>query len=164
MKTIEIVFTRSKKKFPIVSWLIMLWTWKPYSHVARGLEVQDWGKSYYQANEGKVNYEYHTSFNKKHKIVKIYRILVPEELDRNIRKACFQEAGANYGIMQNLGIMLVDIAALFGKKINNPWKKGRNCSELLYLKVLKKMYPDLDYNPDTIKPHHIEEILTTKHR
>ena len=51
--TIEIVFTKSKKILPIGSWLIKLWTNKPYSHVARAVDIKNWGKGYYQASEGK---------------------------------------------------------------------------------------------------------------
>lgn len=159
MRELEIVFTKSKKKFPIFSWLIRLWTWKSYSHVAKRHEVKDWGRAYFHANEGKVNYEYHTVFHKKHKIEKKYILSIPKELRQEINKSCFQEAGNKYATMQNLGIVLVDVCALFGKKIENPFRSGRNCSELIYTKVFLKMKPDLDYNPDTIKPHHIEEII-----
>lgn len=156
---IEIVFTKSKKKFAIGSWIIMAYTGKPFSHVAKAVEIRDWGKGYYQASEGKVNYEYEPVFKKKHNIVKKYILKIPENLDTEIRKACWQDAGKKYASMQNLGIVLVDIARLFNIKMTNPWKDGRNCSELLYLKVFKQLKPDLDYDPDTIKPHHIEEII-----
>ena len=162
MKELEIVFTKSKLKLPIGSWLIRLWTRKPYSHVARAVQIRDWGKRYYQASEGKVNYEFEKFFHKKHKVVKTFKLQISEELDRSIKKACYEEAGNSYAMMQNIGIVLVDILAAIGIKIKNPWKKGRNCSELLYLKVLKPMFPELNYNPDTIKPHHIEEILISK--
>ena len=140
----------------------MWWTGKNYSHVARSIEIRDWGQRYYQASEGKVNYEYEDYFMAKHHIVKKYELSISEDLDRDIKKACYKEAGNKYATMQNLGIVLVDIAAFFGLKIKNPWKKGRNCSELIYTQVLKKMYPELAYNPDTIKPHQIDEILMEK--
>jgi hypothetical protein len=159
MKQLEIVFTKSKKKFPIFSWLIRLWTGKPYSHVAKGNIVKNWGKAYYQASEGKVNYEYVTFFKKKHIVVKRYILRIPGVLNTKIKEKCYKEAGNNYALMQNIGIALVDILKILGIKIKNPWKKGRNCSELLYLYVLKQMHPELNLDPDTIKPHHIERIL-----
>jgi|GEM_PF-2580931 len=162
-KSIEIVFTKSKLFMPIGSWAIRLWTQKPYSHVAHAVEIRDWGKRYYQANEGKVNYEYEKFFLKKHKIVKKYIIHVPKELDIEVKKACYQEAGNSYALMQNLGIVILDIVSFFtGNKLKNPWKKGKNCSEIVYEKVLKKLFLELNYNPDTIKPHHIEDILIKK--
>lgn len=159
MRELEIVFTKSKKCFPILSWLIRLWTWKPYSHVAKGHEVKDWGRAYFQASGKVVNYEYHTEFDKHHKIVKKYVLQVTKEMRTQINKECFQESGKQYGLLQNIGIVMVDIAGLFGKKVDNPFKKGRNCSELIYTVVLKELKPELDYNADTIKPHQIEEII-----
>ena len=155
MKEIKIVFTRSKKKIAFLSKAIMWWTNKNYSHVARAVQIRDWGYRYYHASEGKVNYEYEKYFNEKHEVVKEYTLSVCEEIDRTIKKACYEEAGNAYGMMQNLGIFLIDIG-LINK---NPWKKGRNCSELIYLLVLKKLIPNIDYNPDTIKPHEVESII-----
>lgn len=159
MRELEIVFTKSKKCFPIGSWLIQWYTKQPYSHVAKGHEVRDWGKAYYQASEGKVNYEYHTEFYKKHEVVKKYVLLIPTEVRTEINKACFQDAGKKYGMLQNIGIVFTDIAKKLGFNVDNPFKSGRNCSELLYLKVFKVLKPELDYDPEKIKPHEIEAII-----
>ena len=153
--TLKLVFTRSIKPFPIMSKLIMWWTKKPYSHVAREIIRRDWGAGYYQASEGNVNYEHETVFSKKHKIIKSYTLEIDSELELNIRKHCWIDSGKKYGMMQNVGIFLIDI----GLFKDNPWKEGRNCSELIYLKVLKKMIPSLDLNPDTVKPHHLEDLI-----
>ena len=154
-RELKIVFTKSGKAFPWASWLIRWWTKKSYSHVAKGIQISDWGYRYFHASEGKVNYEFQKYFLKKHEIIKEYNIVICKELDRRIKKEGYQEAGNTYGILQNFGIFLVDI----GLFKDTPWKKGRNCSELMYLEVLKPMIPELDYNPDIIKPHHIEEII-----
>lgn len=159
MKKIEIVFTKSKKRLPIVSWLIRLYTWKPYSHVAGVHEIRDWGKRFYQASEGSVNYEYEDFFYKKHEIVKTYIIQVSSELEQETKKAFYKQAGNKYATAQNVGMIWVDLNKLFGRKVDNPFKAGKNCSEILYSTVFKKLLPELDYNPDTIKPHHIEKIL-----
>ena len=151
----KIVFTKSKKKFPIFSRLIMWWTKKPYSHVAREVVRRDWGAGYYQASEGNVNYEHESVFHTKHEIIKAYSLDVDPDLEMSIRKACWEDCGKKYGFMQNVGIFLVDL----GLFKDNPWKEGRNCSELIFIKVFDKMIPGLDYNPDTIKPHHIEDII-----
>ena len=160
-REINIVFTKSKKNLPIASWLIRLWTWKPYSHVARHKNILN-VDMYYHATEGRVNYECARVFDRKHEIVKSYKLEVPLELERNMAKSCLEDAGENYAMMQNLGNMYVDVMKLFGVQVDTPWKKGRNCSELLYVHILKPMFSDLDYNPDTVKPHHIEEILKAK--
>ena len=85
--------------------------------------------------------------------------MLPEDVYKRVGRACVSEAGKPYGTIQNLGIILVDIAKFFGVKMSNPWKKGRNCSELLYSSVFKVLHPELDYDENTIKPHNIEEIL-----
>jgi hypothetical protein len=133
----------------------MWWTGKPFSHVAREVVRRDWGAGYYQASEGNVNYEHESVFHTKHEIVKEYTLMVDEKLEMDIRKACWEDCGKKYGMMQNTGIALVDIGLLK----DTPWKDGRNCSELMYIKVFKKMVPELNYNPDTIKPHEIEDII-----
>lgn len=154
-KDLKIVFTKSKLRFPVFSWAIMWWTKKTYSHVARHLTIRDWGVGYYHASEGKVNYEHESVFDKKHEIVKEYTLSIPEDLEIEIRKECWQDCGKKYGTKQNIGIFLVDLGLLK----TNPWKEGRNCSELIYLRVFKNLIKGLRYKPDTIKPHHIEDII-----
>jgi hypothetical protein len=162
LKLLDIVTTKSRKKLPILSWAIMWWTGKKYSHVARAVEIRDWGKRYFQASEGKVNYEYEKYFLKKHEIIKKYTIEIPKELDSKIKKACYQEAGNTYGTLQNIGIFFTDIYyRLFRKETKNPWTKGRNCSELLYADCFKIIIPELDYKENKIKPHQIVEIIET---
>lgn len=155
MIELELVFTKSIKKFLIASRAIMWWTKCAYSHVARKVNRKDWGAAYYQASDGKVNYEYEDIFFKKHKIVEAYKLLIPKELEMKVREECWKEAGNDYGTMQNIGIFLIDLGMLK----RNPWKKGKNCSELMYTEVLVPILGDLGYNPDLIKPHHIEEII-----
>ena len=138
----------------------MWWTDKDFSHVARATEIRDWGKRYFQASEGSVNYEYEEFFLKKHEIVHEYVIEIPKELDKKIKEACYKQAGNKYGMMQNFGIFVTDIYyKLFKKDIPNPWKKFFNCSEVLYTECFKIMIPDLKYSRDKIKPHQIQEIV-----
>lgn len=154
-KELRIVFTKSKKKMEVGSWLIRWWTKKEYSHVARAIQIRDWGYRFFQASEGKVNYEFEEYFHKKHEIVIEYKLAISAEVDKRIKYECYIEAGKKYGTLQNVGIFLVDIGLLK----DTPWKEGRNCSELMYLECLKILIPHLDYNSDTIKPHHIEDII-----
>lgn len=162
MSNLKIVFTKSKKRFPFGSLAIMKWTGKDYSHVSREVIRRDWGAAYYQSSDGNVNYEHETTFNKKHEIVKTYTLQIDEELEMKVREACWKECGKPYGTMQNIGIALVDIAAKLGIRMSNPFKSGQNCSEVIYRHALKVMYPELNLNPDTIKPHQIEDILIEK--
>jgi hypothetical protein len=160
MKDIEIVFTKSKKKFAILSKLIMWYTNKPYSHVARKAKLSLLQyPHYYQASEGKVNYEYEDFFNKKHEIVKSYTIQVPAHFYEELIKESWMQVGNKYGTMQNVGILLVDLLAKIGIIATNPFKKGMNCSELIFRTVFSKIIPNLPYRADQVKPHQIEDII-----
>lgn len=162
MRELEIVFTKSRKNLPIASWAIRWWTKKEYSHVACCRTMFKEIDLFYQASEGKVNYEHTSVFNEKHEIVKSYKILVPKEIYYDIGKAFMLNAGKPYGLKQNVGIMYCDIMASFGKYIDNPWPGGQNCSELIERTVLKKMIPGLNKDPDKVKPHEIE-LMILKH-
>lgn len=160
MRELTIVFTKSKKKVAFLSKAIMLWTNKPYSHVARKFKIRLSDKaSYYQASEGKVNYEIEDIFDTKHEIVKEYTLSVPDEIYREIGKSCWEDAGKKYGTMQNVGIFITDIAAFLGIKMDNPFKGGRNCSELIYVDAIQKLCDCTEYAPDKIKPHEVEDII-----
>jgi len=142
----------------------MLWTRRPFSHIARKMRISFLDKDvYFHANETKVNWEYETHFLKKNKIVTSVVFPVTEKQYKDFNKASWEQVGDCYGALQNLGIVYVDIMNLFGKKVDNPWKKGQNCSELIYRTILIPLHPELSLNPDTIKPHHIERILREKY-
>ncbi len=159
MRKMSIVFTKSKKRFPIGSWIIRAWTLKRYSHVALKFETKIFNSNtFYQASEGMVNYMSETQFLKKHDIVESFDLYLDDELYSKIRTACHEEAGAPYGVLQNLGIAWCDILALVGITATNPFKKGRNCSELLYDQVLTRLGVS-GYKKDLIKPHHLEKII-----
>lgn len=160
MKDITIVFTKSKKKFAIFSKLIMWWTKRPYSHVARKGKLPFVEKShYYHAAEGNVHYAYEDFFLNKNEVVREYNIKVSDEIYRDLVKSSWEQSGNYYGFLQNVGIFMVDILCKMGIKATNPFKKYVNCSELIYRTVLKKILPELNYRENTIKPHHIEEII-----
>lgn len=162
MRKLEIVFTRSRKKISFISKAIMWYMGTDYSHVARRAYIgKHMREMYYQSSEHKVNYEYKDVFHKKHEIIAEYNILIEDDLYSEVADMCLTQAGAVYATMQNLGIVWVDICSRLGFKVKNPWKKGRNCSELIYLAVLKKLIPDLDskYVADTINPRQIEDII-----
>lgn len=159
MRIIPIVFTKSKKPLPLGSWLIRLWTKKSFSHVARKLTLYGDIELYYQANEGKVNYENKEIFDTKHEIVLEYKLEVSDGVYRNVSRECVKEAGKKYGLMQNLGIVLVDILKIIKVNTKNPWQDGKNCSELIFTNVLKILDPNLSNDPNKIKPHEIENII-----
>jgi len=84
---------------------------------------------------------------------------VSQEVYNNIVIECLYECGGNYGSAQNVGIAMVDIGNKIGWKVDNPFRKGRICSELIYAVAFKDIIPELDYDENTIKPHEIEDII-----
>jgi hypothetical protein len=156
MKEMSIVFTKSKLKFPIGSLLIRWWMSTDYSHCARKIPVYD-TYLYYQASEGRVNYESEEVFAQKHEVLLDYKIMLNDEDFNNIGRECVKNAGIKYGFMQNVGIVYVWLMDKLGKQIKNPWKKGKNCSELL-LPVLQKIFPNKFHNldPNTVTPKDLQ--------
>jgi hypothetical protein len=165
MREVDMIWTKSRKKFPIGSYLIRFWVTifrllktgkfelEDNSHCAIRFSSHIFSSpTYYQASEGLINYMSGIQFDKKHEFVKGIRISITDELYTELRDECHKEAGAPYGFMQNIGILLTDIIDLFGYEIDNPWKDGRNCSELLYTKIIIKMIGVQEYSKDKIRP------------
>lgn len=160
MRKLEVLFTKSKMKLPIGSWLIRLWTWKPYSHCAVKLPTKAalGANAHFQSSDGMVNCMADEAFNVKHEVVIRYEVEVTKQQYRDIRNKLFEDMGKPYGIWQNVGIVLTDILRLMGISIRNPWRGGQNCSEYLWDNWLKYL-SDQERDANTIKPHHIEEVL-----
>lgn len=164
MKTIRIGFSRSTKKFPLFSWLVQLYQgFTPYSHVYIRLESTPHFPSdkILHAAEGQVSHYSLTSFLKRNKIVKEFKIKVTLKEYDYIKKYLFHElAGEPYSIWQNIGIALVSFLHLFNIRIKNPFSKGWNCSEYVAT-VLKSTNPDLvkGIDPNTVTPKDLYKIL-----
>jgi uncharacterized protein YycO len=128
METITIGFSKSKKKFAIISYLIRLYMQTPYSHVY----IKFYSKSLdkiliYEAVGSGVRFIGSKMWDKYSKEIVSYKIQISQEEKIKLLSWCVDNAGCNYGFMQNLGIL---IAKIFKLK-NNPFKKGKNCSELV---------------------------------
>lgn len=101
-------------------------------------------------------------FEEENLIVRVYEIEVEDEIYKQIRKELFYNCGRKYGFWQNIGIAIVDFAKqVFKMKIQNPFRKDQNCSELVYREAISIAFPELanEYNPDTISPKEVEDIM-----
>jgi len=101
-------------------------------------------------------------FEEDNTIVMVYEIEVEDDVYSQIRKELFYNCGRKYGFWQNMGIVLVDFAKqVFKMKIQNPFRKDQNCSELVYRDVISIAFPEMaeEYNPDTISPKEVEDIM-----
>lgn len=164
MRKIVIGFSKSKKKFPIGSWLIRCFQGcTQYSHVYVRLLVKPRFPSdkILHAAEAEVNHWSETNFHKRNETVEDFLIDVPDGLYEELKDNIFHEkAGEKYGIMQNIGIVLVRILRLFGKDIQNPWQEGWNCSEFVWT-VLNLIFPEevAHLKPNTVTPKDINIVL-----
>jgi hypothetical protein len=162
MSKIIVGFSKSKLKFPIGSWAIRAYQGTPFSHTYIRVESKrpDRSDHILHASEGIIQHMSGTQFDKKHQVVYEYEIDIPEEKFMELKNAMHELSGANYSVMQNLGIVLVDFMAIFGKHIKNPWQKGWNCSEFV-MDMLKLVFPGkydhIDSN--TVTPKQLRNML-----
>ena len=117
---------------------------------------------YHSSLSAGVGYMSQTIFEETNTIVMMYEIEVSDEAYKAIREALFKVCGRKYGMMQNIGILLVDTLRKLGIKAKNPFVKGENCSEMVYRHILSVLYPEFEYDPDTISPKDVEDILNKK--
>jgi hypothetical protein len=170
---IKIGFSKSKKPLPIGSWIIRAYQRTSYSHVYVEIPTNKFPSNHIlHASEGIVHKMSKTQFHKKHEITEEYVIQIPEmilfnkhqnkstTLHQLILDEMHEISGADYGLMQNIGIVLVDLLRLFNIKIKNPWTSGWNCSEFVGF-VLKNIFPEAfkNKNLDIITPKDINNIL-----
>lgn len=164
MRTIVIGFSKSKKVLPIGSWLIRMYQgFTEYSHVYIKIPVKPKFPSdkILHAAEGQVSHYSETAFLKRNEVVCEYEFEVSEEVYFELLRDYFHElSGEDYGVMQNVGIFLVDVFRKFNMSINNPFTKGWNCSEYVG-EVLKKIFPNhLKYSDlNIITPKNVMNIL-----
>lgn len=161
MRQVIVGFSKSRKLIPIGSWTIRLYQNTEFSHCYIRLPMTNFpSDKILHASEGKVQNMSGTQFDKRHRIVKEFAIPVTEDIYRNVINELHEASGDDYSIMQNVGIILVDVARLLGIKMRNPWTRGWNCSEFVAV-VLLQMIPKyfLDIDPNTITPKQIYDIL-----
>lgn len=121
MKQITIGFSRASTAFPIFSWLIMAVQKTPYSHAYLKYTDEYLGQTmYYQASHSLVNYMSAATFLAQETVVQEFDFQVSDESFLAIMKFGADQAGKPYGTLEILGLALVEIAMLFGIKMNNP--------------------------------------------
>ena len=163
MEKIIIGFSKSKKKMPIASWAIRAYQCTSFSHVYIRVAAKKAGRSDHilHASEGVVQHMSGTQFDKKHAVVEEFEIQLTKPQLMDLKTKMHELAGANYSIMQNIGIIWVHFLRVFGIRTKNPWKDGWNCSEYVayILSSLYRQFQGLDYN--MVTPKDLYNILKT---
>ena len=166
MKTLTIHFSRNSKG-AIFSRLLQWYVGSPISHVLVEFDTEkSLGQPfvYHSVIGTGVSLIPKKKFLLKNEIMESYTFELTVDEYRSIRNDLLNEGGEEYAMMQNLGIFIIDqIRRLTRIKYKNPFKKGKNCSELIYEKVIQKLYGDVSkYDKDLVKHSEIRSILKEK--
>ncbi len=155
MQTITIGFSKSKKALPIGSLAIRAYMGTPYSHVYLKFFSESLNRMLvYEAVGGGVRFIGENQWTKYAEEVASFQIQVPDAQYISLLQYCVDNAGLDYGTMQNIGIILAKLL----KRKSNPFQTGSNCSEEIY-KVLEKIGYKIDIKKDLITPKDIYNSL-----
>jgi hypothetical protein len=151
---VKIHFSKNRKG-KLFSQLLQWYEGLPISHCVLEFNLLGNDLIFHSTITDNVSFISKDNFLKENIITETYEI----ELDNDRLSHFIQQLGIKYGFMQNIGIFIVDIFRKFGVITSNPFKTGKNCSELLYVNILYKYDSDKIYKPDLVKPSEIRKIL-----
>lgn len=133
MEKIIVGFSRPKKWMPY-AWLIMKGFGINYSHVYLKFHSNSYDRDIiYQASKSMINFMSTKVFGDEEIIVKEFEVEISEKSRISLMQFAIDNAGKPYSLREAIGLGLVRICALFGKKITNPFKDGTDsyvCSVL----------------------------------
>jgi hypothetical protein len=156
MKTLTIGFSKSKKFLPIGSWAIRAYMGTEYSHVYLRFYSESLSRSLIYEAVGKgVRFVGLPIWKQHSEEVKSYDIVVNDESYLKTLQYCVDNAGIEYGYLQNLGVFISDILNLN----KNPLDKGKNCSEAVAEMLHLEGY-EINKEYNLITPLDIDNILS----
>ena len=174
MKKIIIGFSKPNNKFAIMSLLVRLYQWTSFSHTYIKLLTKGSlpSNKILHASDGFVQNVSETQFTNKNIKIEEFEIEIPDIIVfdklKNTSSSLYyalvsimhETSGDTYSYIQNLGILYVKFMKFFGKKVDNPWKLGWNCSEFVF-SILSIIYPKefSKKDPNTITPKQIYKLL-----
>lgn len=133
MTTIKIGFSKPKKWKPFAA-LIMAGYGIPYDHVYLELySVKYDRKMIYQASGARVNFMGYELFHEENDVIAQYTVELEDAQYAKLMQFAIDNSGRPYGVKQAVGMAIVRIAEILGRKIKNPFADGSNtfvCSEL----------------------------------
>lgn len=156
MKNIIIGFSKPKNHpFPIFSWLIRLYEKTAYSHVYIRWQTDLTDQNLcYQASGSSVHFLGSKKFNESIDVIEEYSIEISDAKYKDMVRFCIDNAGYEYGLMQAIGIFIVDLFSLQ----TNPWKKGYICSELVASMLQSQLLVTIDKDLQLITPKDINVV------
>lgn len=155
LNTITVGFSRSKKRFPIGSWIIRLYDRTSYSHVYLKFHSESLNRVLiYEAVGSGLRFIGSKAWESHAVEVASFDVEVIKGNYLHLLQYCVDNAGTEYGFMQNIGIPL---SRLLGLK-SNPFQSGKNCSEVVG-EILKHEGYKLPHNDNLVTPKDIYEVL-----
>lgn len=158
MKCVTIGFSKSTKKFAIGSWIIRWYMGTPYSHVYMRFESPSMERSLiYEAVGAGVRFIGFEKWKQHAEEVDSFNLQLSDKNYKRLMQFCIDQAGDEYGFMQNLGLVWANIF----KRKKNPLTSGENCSEEMG-EILKLEGFDINKDLDLLTPKDIHDILSTQ--
>lgn len=156
MKTITIGFSKSKKKFAIGSLAIRAYYRTPYSHVYIKFKSEGLQRVLiYEAVGDGLRFIGSKVWESHAEEVASFDLEINKENHISLIQYCIDNAGGEYGFIQNIGIFVCDI---LGTKVN-PFRKGKNCSEVVG-EILKLEGYVIDKDINLVTPKDIYKVLS----
>lgn len=133
MRTIRIGFSSPTSWKPFAE-LIKLVYGIPYDHVYIRIHSESIHRDLiYQASGIQVNFMSPQVFDSSNKTQAMFETELSDESYVRMLQFAVDQAGKSYGVKEAIGLGIVRIAELFGRKISNPFRDGGKtwvCSEL----------------------------------
>jgi len=168
MQQIRIGFSRPTSWFAPFSWIIRLVQWTPYSHVYVSFYSSKYERRLvYQASSLFVNFFGPKTFVKKELVVREFSLSISDETYKKFMQFAIDEAGDPYDILSIIGIGVVLLMGLFGKKISNPFGKRAGtffCSKLVGDILIEIIGAHIAGDINTMLPKDIYNYLDSAQR
>lgn len=164
MKEIKIGFS-THKGFAPGSKLIRWYTKRDFSHTYFKYKDSTFtDHTIFHAVGKGLSYVSETNFLKHNTVVREFTMLVPDELFHLILNICHQKSGQDYGYLQNLGILIVELLSKVGIKLKeNIINDGVNCSELMCYLLTEVHGKWIKKDADLVTPADVYDFLVKKY-
>jgi len=153
---IVIGFSKPKNRvFPFGSWLIRAYEKTPFSHVYLKFHSETLNRTLvYEAVGGGVRFIGNKAWENHAEEVSSFTLDIKQCNYITLLQYCVDHAGMEYGFAQNLGVVVCDLLKLE----KNPFKKGKNCSEVVG-EILKLEGIHISKDTNLLTPKDIYEAL-----
>lgn len=159
MQKLTFILSKSKAKFPIIGWLILLCERSNFSHASIRAESSSLNRGLnYQASGSAVNFMGDVLFNLEHEAVEQYEFMVSDEAKKALLQWAIDECGKPYGRLALVGLGIQRILKLAGIKVKNPFASGN--SAYVCCKLVAAALQQLGYTSS--QPLDDMDLLDTK--